>query len=165
MTRFAALALVSLAACLPESVQSVTLSPATPELAAVLRAADARWEAAGVDPERIVVAPVGSVEGAPVTLVPELAPVSITRVLGKGGAFVGVEWMHLSSLELDIATHELGHALGIYGFGEHVTGPDCADESEARPVMCAIVHDSVLSEADLDLACGAGACTGFAPER
>lgn len=162
----ALLALVSLAACLPESVQSVTLSPATPELAAALAAADARWEAAGVDPDRIVIAPVGSTEGSPVTLNPELAPASITRVMGKGRAFAGVEFMMLSSLDHDIATHEMGHALGIYGIdGGHATGPDCADDSEARPVMCAYVHHTVLSDADLALACEAGACVGYSPER
>jgi hypothetical protein len=162
----ALLALVSLAACLPESVQSVTLSPATPELAAALAAADARWEAAGVDPDRIIIAPVGSAEGSPVTLNPELAPASITRVLGKGRAFAGVEWMQLSSLDHDISTHEIGHALGIYGIdGGHATGPDCAAESAARPVMCSHVHHAVLSDADLALACEAGACVGYSPER
>lgn len=165
MRHLPALALVSLAACLPESVESVTLSPATPELAVLLAEADARWEAAGVHPDRVIVAPVGSAEGAPVTLNPELAPASITRVTGRGSAFAGVQFMRLSSLRLDDATHEVGHALGLYRGGGHVDGPECAKDALARPVMCAYVHNSVLTGADLDLACEAGACVGYSPER
>jgi hypothetical protein len=163
--RLAALALATLAACLPESVQSVTLSPATSDLAAVLHAADARWEAAGVAPDRLIVAPVGSAEGAPVRYTPERAPVSVTRVIGQGSAWAGVRWIELADLTLDTATHELGHALGINLSvldAEHVA--DCGDDQPARAVMCAHVGGAI-TDADLAMACEAGACVGYSPER
>jgi len=167
--RLLAVALLALSACLPESVESVTLSPTTVELEALLVAADARWEAAGVEADRIVIAPVGSSDGAPVRLVPERAGTGQTVQMGEGRAFVGVRWMELDRLDLDLATHELGHALGIGGPGHYIQHLD-ADEPEAcalpaaeRPVMCAHVG-AVLDAATLGLACDTGTCTHFTPE-
>jgi hypothetical protein len=157
---FAAVAGLALSACLPESAQVVMLTPETPELAELLRAADARWESAGVDPDRIQIGP----GGAPVRLVPERAPVAETRTVGRGHVFAGVRWMELYSLDLDVATHELGHALHI-GYPEldlmHLPEADCAGED--RPLMCAHVGKAI-GAADLDLACSVGACSHFTPE-
>lgn len=167
--RLLAVALLALSACLPESTDSVALSPTTVELEALLLAADARWEAAGVEADRIIIAPVGSSDGAPVRLVPERAPTSQTVQMGQGHAFVGVRWMELDRLDLDVATHELGHALGIGGPGhyiQHLDGAEpeaCARPVAERPVMCAYVG-AVLDEASLGLACDTGACTEYAPE-
>lgn len=159
-----ALALLALA-CAPESAQSVTLAPDGPrasEIEDVLRAADARWEAAGVAPNRIVIAP----GGAPVRLVPDRAPVAETRTRGRGGDFMGVRWVELYDLDIDVATHELGHALGIdaVGFVRHSLDASGECEGEQRPAMCAHVGHAITT-ADLELACAAGPCDGFTPEE
>lgn len=152
--------------CLPQSVESVTLTPTSSEVEAALLAADARWEAAGVAPDRIVIGP----GGAPVRHAPE-RETSVTMTLGHDPAFgdevfTGVEWIELNSLSLDMVTHELGHALGVAEarFDEtHVTGAECAADAPTRPVMCLHVG-SAITEADLDLACEAGDCLYFNPE-
>jgi hypothetical protein len=165
MSRAALVALLALSACLPDPVTSVVLTPETPELEALLLDADGRWEAAGVDPDRIRIAP----GGAPVRLVPERAPMSETSVIGRGSAFAGVRWVELDRLDLDVATHELGHVLGIGGPGQYVRHLDerepeaCALPPEARPLMCS--HAGALLDASsLELACDAGDCARFAPE-
>ena len=90
LARFAlALAALALVACETESVEAVVLAPETAELAEVLLAADARWEVAGVAPERIQIAAVGG-DGAPVRYVPERAPVSETRTYKRGSAYAGL---------------------------------------------------------------------------
>ena len=173
MTRsLALLALVLLAGCLPESVEAVVLTPTTPEVEQVLRAADARWEAAGVAPDRIQIAP----GGAPVRLVPErcesILPgscVAETRTMGRGHAFAGVRWMELYNLDVDIATHEMGHALGIKFHPDQDTQnypdgvADCGADVTSRPLMCSHVG-AVISASDLDEACAAGPCERFTPE-
>lgn len=161
----ALLTLTALAACAPESVEVVVLTPETPELAALLHAADQRWEAAGVAPERIQIGP----GGAPVRLVPERAPVAVTRTRGQGSAYRGVRWMELYSLDVDVATHEVGHALGIdaVGFVRHsLDERDGCTAATMRPIMCS--HSApgvdVITSADLELACAAGDCAHFSPE-
>jgi len=157
--RLAAVAL-ALTACMPESVQVVVLTPETPELEQLLRAADARWEAAGIDADRIQIGP----GGAPVRLVPERAPVAETRTVGRGHVFAGVRWVELYSLDLDVATHELGHALHI-GMPEldivHIDDAEC--QGDDRPLMCAHVGHRITAD-DLELACSVGACSHFTPE-
>lgn len=162
MRRLLSVAVLALApACMPESVQVVTLTPETPELEQLMRAADARWEAAGVDPDRIQIGP----GGAPVRLVPGRAPVAETRTVGRGHVFAGVRWMELYSLDLDVATHEIGHALHI-GMPEldivHIEGAEC--EGADRAMMCAHVGNAIGAH-DLELACTVGACTHFSPEN
>jgi hypothetical protein len=158
--RLAPLAL-ALVACMPESAEVVILTPETPELEALMLAADLRWEAAGVHPDRIQIGP----GGAPVRLVPERAPVAETRTVGRGHVFAGVRWVELYSLDLDVATHELGHALHI-GMPEldivHLPEADCAGAE--RPLMCALVGHAI-SAPDLELACSVGDCLHFTPER
>lgn len=162
--RILALVTVALAAACsgPEGVSSVVLTPETPEVEAVLRAADQRWEAAGVAPERIQIGP----GGAPVRLVPERAPAAETRTIGRGSEYVGVRWMELYSLDEAVALHELGHVLGInaIGFVRHpFEGSECDVDPSDRPLMCAHVGNRI-SDQDLELACSAGDCTQFAPE-
>lgn len=156
------------AACAPEAATSVTLAPTSAELADVLRAADARWEAAGVHPDRIQIGPVGSSEGAPVRLVPERAPVAETRTYKRGSEYAGVRWVELYSLDVDVATHELGHVLGIEWATEmsrHLDGAEC-DSTHAhtdRAMMCTHVGGAITA-ADLALACDVGECVTFSPE-
>ncbi len=139
-----------------------------PGLADVLRAADARWEAAGVDPARIVIGPGGS----PVTLVADLGTVAKGRVLGvtattgRSGELEAVRSMRLADMSLDNVTHEMGHALGIgaASFVSHpVAGEQCAAGAADRPVMCE-VEGHTITAADLTEACAVGACVGFSPE-
>jgi hypothetical protein len=154
----AACAALALLACSPEPVTSVVLTPTTPELAEVLRLADERWEAAGVSRDRIIIGE----SGAPVRFVPERAPISETRTTYRASDFMGVRWMELSSLDVDNATHELGHALGIGGFISHpFDEADC--EGSDRPLMCRI-GGSHISEPDLEVACSVGDCAHFDPE-
>lgn len=160
---------LSLVACLPESVKSVTLTPESPEMEAVLRAADARWEAAGVDPDRIKIGP----GGAPVRLVTERCGgisedlcIAETRTHMQGTAFRGVRWMELYSLDVDLATHEMGHALGIEFHLDdetHDGDPACNPDLPVRPTMCSHVGN-VIASADLDRACSSGECEHFTPE-
>jgi hypothetical protein len=153
------LAALALAACAAEPV-SVVLTPTTPEIADLLTAADLRWEAAGVAPERIIIGE----GGAPVRFVPG-RPASETRVIGRGHDFAGVRWMELGWLSVENATHEMGHALGI-GRPEldvdHIEGPECGDVPD-RPTMCPAAG-AVITARDLELACSVGRCTGFEPE-
>lgn len=171
MTRwFRLLALAPLAACLPESVETVTLTPTSPEIEAVLREADARWEAAGVGADRIQIGP----GGAPVRLVPERcgsvlpgACVAETRTIGKGTAFAGVRWMELYNLDVGAAAHEMGHAMGIKWHPEDIdaqTAAACAVDAPNRPLMCAHMGASI-GEWDVTEACVAGPCEGFSPEN
>lgn len=161
MARALLLSILAAVACLPESVHSVTLTPTSPEVETVLLAADARWEAAGVAADRIVIGPGGS----PVSYVPERAPVSETRVIGRGSAYAGVRWIELADLTIDTAVHEMGHALGINVVAldgeDHVRGGGC--EGNTRAVMCAHVGNAITVD-DLDLACSVGACSHFTPE-
>lgn len=156
----ALLSVLSLCACANEPTDSVTLSPATAEIAQALRAADARWEAAGVDPDRIVIAPVGSAEGAPVRLVPERGPASETHVVFRGTAFAGVRWIELTSLDVHLVTHELGHALGA---NDSEDADACGLDVTERPTMCSHVGRKLTAE-DLDGVCEAGSCSAFQPE-
>lgn len=175
MTRWIApLALLALAVgCMPESVETVVLTPTTPEIEQVLRAADARWEAAGVDPDRIQIAE----GGAPVRVVPERCGsiragvcIAETRTHMQAFAFRGVRWMELYNLDVDVATHEMGHALGIQFHldedpEEHPEGVEaCAPDAAQRPLMCSHVGPK-LTELDVGEACAAGACGGFTPEQ
>jgi hypothetical protein len=168
----AALALALATGCLPESVEVVVLTPESPEVEAVLRAADARWEAAGVAPDRIQIA----AGGAPVRLVPERCGsviigkcVAETRRVMRGRAYAGVRFMELYSLDVDVAAHEMGHALGIHFHIDqdaelHPDGiADCAPDAAHRPLMCSSNGPSIAA-VDLGEACAAGACEGFTPE-
>jgi hypothetical protein len=172
ITRLVLLCLSALAVgCVPDGAVSVTLTPTTPELAAVLVEADRRWEAAGVAPDRIVL----GLHGAPVR-VAALGSVDEGEVTGKTvgyrseGEFGGVRRMDLASLDLANVMHELGHALGIgVGFVTHPfdhgteTVPECDLDAPSRPVMCEVGGDTI-TELDLTEACSVGACVGFAPE-
>lgn len=163
MTRCIQLALLALAVgCLPEPVETVVLTPTSPEIEAALLAADARWEAAGVDVDRIQIGE----GGAPVRLVPERGLASETRTTRKGTAFAGVRWVELNSLDPAMVAHELGHALGIEFHPDDPGEPgvaDCAPGAPHRPLMCAHIG-AELGEQDLSLACDAGPCSGFSPE-
>lgn len=166
----ALIVLLTLAACASEGPVSVVLTPTTPELAAVLAEADARWEAAGVDPDRIVL---GS-HGAPVRIVEDLGHVHVgATVLGKtvgyrsDRKFGGVRRMDLASLDIDNVVHELGHALGIgVGFTPHPFDRDgaCDPNAPNRPIMCA-AGGTAITELDLAEACSIGECNHFTPER
>lgn len=161
--RALAVALLALAACAPEAVESVTLTPTSPEIEDVLRAADARWEAAGVDPDRIVIAE----GGAPVRYTPEHAPVSETRIVKRGFSFAGVRFVDLAALDVDVATHELGHALGVDWAtpeSHHLVGAECDLPALERPTLCASAG-SVITAEDLAAVCAVGACRWFTPER
>lgn len=160
---------LALAACAPESVTSVTLSPTSPEIEAALRAADARWEAAGVDPDRIVIA----LGGAPVTVVPERCAggkcVSETRTHMQAFAFRGVRWIELANLDSAAVAHEVGHALGIefHPDGDPAADPEgvelCAPGAADRPLMCSHAGAQITA-LDVSDACAAGPCVGFRPE-
>lgn len=157
------LAALALAGCLPESVDVVVLSPATPEIEAALLEADARWELAGVAADRIQIGP----GGAPVRLVPERGVASETRTTKRGHAFVGVRWIELNSLEPAMVLHEMGHALQIEFHPEQL-GPEgalaCAPGAPNRPLMCAHIGSAIGAD-DLGEACAAGACDHFTPEQ
>jgi hypothetical protein len=167
MTRWIApllLAALALAGCLPESVDVVVLTPDSPEIELALRAADARWEAAGVAASRIQIGP----GGAPVHLVPERGITSQTNTIGRGHAFAGVRSMDLNGLDLPMVMHELGHALGIKGHTEDTEGAqgveDCAPGAANRPLMCSHVGREIAA-VDLSDACAAGDCGHFTPEQ
>ena len=158
--KLAALALAALAltACGQDEVQ-VVLTPATPELAVLLLEADARWEAAGVGADRIIIGE----GGAPVTLSDEQN--SYTQIDTAFGEMVGINWMRLGRLDPDHALHEMGHALGINDDAQevnHLHGPEC--DATPRPVMCAKESRFIITEADLDLACNVGSCAAYEPE-
>lgn len=169
MTRWIAPLVLVAVGCMPESVETVVLTPTTPELARVLRAADARWEAAGVDPDRIQIAE----DGAPVRLVPERCVDGIclaqTGIHMQAEAFRGVRWMELYSLDVDVAAHEMGHALGIqfHVDGDPAHDPEgaaaCAPDADGRPLMCSHGGQK-LTELDVGEACAVGACSGFTAE-
>lgn len=165
MTRWIAplaLAALGLVGCLPENVETVVLTPTSPEIEQALRAADARWEAAGVDPDRIQIGP----GGAPVTLVPERGIASETRVTYAAEAFRGVKWIELNSIDPNMVTHEMGHALGIQFHPDdpgELGAEECAQGAEGRPLMCSHVGARIGAE-DLGEACAAGACPHFTPE-
>lgn len=168
MTARLALLCVALSACVGADGVSVTLTPETSEVETALRVADARWESAGVAPDRIVVSTVGGA-GAAVRVVPD-RPASKTNVVGKGRELARVKSIGLNSLDADMVAHEMGHALGLYaiGFGDlHPRGPECDTGAEhphaGRPLMCAIVG-GVIDEATLSEACDVGACVAFNPE-
>jgi hypothetical protein len=162
---FAALVLI---ACGQEEVH-VTLTPATPELAALLLEAEARWEAAGVGADRITIGE----GGAPVSLGAGNAPIALpsdrdsyTRIAHSFGNMTGIKWMHLSRLDPDHALHEMGHALGINDIAQEVDHlPESACDVLPRPVMCANERGRfIITAADLDLACNVGSCTDYVPE-
>lgn len=163
-------ALIALALALPGCASdelSVVLTPDTPEIAAVLHEADARWEQAGVAPGRIVI----SEGGAPVRVAllghTDDGPIhGVTGARKRGAEYTGVSAIDLATLDLPAVIHEMGHALGIaVGFGPHPlenTGA-CDLDAPNRPVMCAVIG-SVITELDLAEACSAGECTHFTPE-
>lgn len=168
MTRWIApllLAALGLPGCLPESVDVVVLTPDTPEIEQALRAADARWEAAGVAPGRIQIRE----GGAPVRLVPERGNTSQTNTVGHGHAFSGVRSMDLNSLDPAMVLHEMGHALGIkfHPDGDPVADPAgvevCAPGAAGRPLMCSHIGRAIAAD-DLAEACAAGDCSHFTPE-
>lgn len=145
--------------CLPESTKSVTLTPATPEIADALRAADARWEAAGVDPDRIIVGD----GGASVTLAPERGPTSLTMQVYRAEAFVGVRRIELNKLDVGIVTHELGHAMGADDAEGALDVGECERTLPTRPVMCEHVGRTITAD-DLAQVCADGGCGAFNPE-
>lgn len=156
------IALFGAVGCLPDPVETVVLTPTSPEVDQALRAADARWEAAGVAPDRIQIGP----GGAPVRLVPERGTTSETKTTKRGSAFAGVRWMELNSLEPAMVLHELGHALDIEWHPDQL-GQDgveaCAPDAPNRPLMCSHIGKAIGVE-DLSAACAAGDCTHFNPE-
>lgn len=144
----------------------MVLSPASSDIEAVLVEADARWEAAGVDPERVVIGP----GGAPVTLeyIGETSEGPIygeTITVGKAGKFTRVKSMRLANLNVENVMHEIGHALGIGAasvVSHPISGPEC--ETENRPLMCPVGRGPKITETDLSTACDKGVCVGFSPE-
>ncbi len=154
-------------ACGQESL-SVVLTAESPEVETVLREADARWEAAGVDPDRIIIGP----GGAPVTVtyIGETGDGNIilgeTNTVGRGGEYTRTKWMKLSSLDLAGAMHEMGHALGIGAasvVSHPIDGSDCEGGFDVRPLMCPHIGNHI-TEKDLTAACEAGPCKDFIPE-
>lgn len=170
---------IALSACAPEPIETVVLSPESPEVAEALRLADARWEAAGIAADRIVIEPGGSpvrlVEREHLHDVPAEAT-DVTRSIGRGGTYVGVRYMELTSLDLDRVTHEMGHAIGInvvaLDVASHVDGPEtdeeqaklCAADAPNRPLMCRAAG-TVITTVDLGLACSVTDCVHFKPEH
>jgi hypothetical protein len=159
---------LALSACAPEGPVSVTLTPATAEIEAILLEADARWEKAGVDADRIVIGD----GGAPVN-VKELGSVKqghiggLTVAYRSNRKFGGVRSMTLDALNLVVVMHEMGHAMGVgVGFVTHPfedTG-DCDPEVTDRHNMCAINSGALITEKDLSEVCSVGICTHFTPE-
>ena len=158
MIRFALLAALALG-CLPNPTHSVTLTPATPEVETALLAADARWEAAGVDPNRIIIGP----GGAPVTFDPTMGPAAITTQIYEADVFVGVRRIELNMLTADVVAHEMGHAMGALD-AENMqdTGP-CVRDAATRPVMCEHTGNAIVAD-DLAQVCSDGGCGAFKPE-
>lgn len=172
-----ALSLAAIAVCLSGCASdelSVVLTPTTPEIATVLVEADARWEAAGVAPDRIVI----GLHGAPVR-VADLGSVEAGTVMGRtvvrkrqDSPSIRVRSMDLAGLTLPEVMHEMGHALGAaVGFnahpGEHAEGEfpgACAEGVMPRPIMCAVGAGALITETDLTMVCEAGACMHFTPE-
>jgi hypothetical protein len=77
--------------------------------------------------------------------------------------------MELYNLDVGVATHEMGHALGIdfhpdQDPEEHPEGVEaCAPDAPSRPLMCSHVGPKLL-DSDVSDACAVGACGGFTPE-
>lgn len=123
----------------PVGPVAITLTPADETLRAALVAADEAWEAAGVDPGRIVVAPVaedGSSRWEPGETVAETC--------GYPGRVVDACTSHrlqrvlvrpsMDPRRVDVVLlHELGHLLAGGGNG-HLGG--CPEEVPGDDVMC-----------------------------
>jgi hypothetical protein len=154
--------------------KSIALLPEDTETAALVEAADARWEAAGAHPDAIRVE---ASNGVPVGWLP--ASDSMGRVCDlpdsrnvcgcvalharSGPTHV---WLHRKCANRNVIAHELGHLLARRP--QHLGSADgCGKRNDplvkGRPLMCPIVGDSITT-ADLSLVCELGACIGFAPE-
>lgn len=170
--RLAAALLLLLAGCGPEWPDRFVLSPQDDAAAALLQSADERWELAGVDPDAITVAP----GGLPVTWhsgdmtapckAPAGAPKGACACIVFDGAIPAAMVINTNCPSPDGLTHEVGHLLAqrTAASEAHIPDAECSVPRASRPVMCAAVGGAI-TELDLELACGAGACVGFNPEH
>ena len=176
-TAMAALAslVVMSGGCSPELAWSgsIALTPDSDTTSALVEAADARWEIAGVHPDAIRIVPL---DGVPVAWLPSGARMADACRLSEGsnvcgcvalggGAPKGV-WLHRMCGSKNVVTHELGHL--IAGRRGHLGAEDgCSrlDDPVVRAphLMCERVG-KVITAADLELVCDAETCVAFVPE-
>ena len=124
-----------------------------PDAVEPLRAAIARWEAAGVRPGMVYAAP----GGAPVTT-PNLDGGGYTA--RRVSEITHVKWVEVRTTRQRTWVHEVGHVLGAIGHVPCDTGADPSD----RPVMCD-QGGWILDETSLALICSRVPCDFFAPDE
>lgn len=153
---------------------SVALTPSDHWAGALVEAADARWEAAGVHSDVIRIVPRG---GLPVGWQPVGTSMAEAcrlpeahNVCGciamKGGSGPTHIWLNRMCGNLNVVAHELGHLMAqrrSHLGAEHGCSQPDARVIRAPHLMCGHVGEAITA-ADLELVCAAAICTGFEPE-
>lgn len=171
-----AIVVVTSGGCTPEFEWSgsIAITPDGDATYALVEAADARWEGAGVHPDAVRIVPLDGVRVA--WLPPGASMADVCRLrqgnnvcgcvtLRSGSGPTGI-WLHRLCGNENVVTHELGHL--IAGRPGHLGARDgCSklDDPIVRSphLMCERVGEAITM-ADLELVCDAATCVAFVPE-
>lgn len=150
------------------STSSATLQVEDPQLRTLFEAADARWEAAGVDPERIVISETGGLPVRWMTRADSLRTdrcnslgdkttlargcVVYKKVLGEVPTRVWIASDQEPEILEHSVIHEMGHLLGVVG---HLPSGHLMAIDPGQPR---------ITEEDLAEVCAYGECELFQPE-